>query len=45
MLENKILESAKLLYNYKLEHKNKTNLAKRCNNFLLLEKKTNEYKD
>ncbi len=45
IIENKILESAKLLYNYKLEHKNKTNLAKRCNNFLLLEKKSDEYKD
>lgn len=43
MQEATILESAKKLYDYKIEHGNKTPLAKRCNDFLLLEKKAGEY--
>ncbi len=41
--EEKILDSAKKLYSYKIEKCNKTPLAKRCNDFLLLEQKASEY--
>ena len=45
MQEKTIIESAKTLYAYKLEHKNSTNLEKRCNDFLLLEAKAAEYSE
>ena len=43
-LEKRIIESAEKLYNYKIENKDNTPLAKRCNDFLLLEQKATEYK-
>lgn len=43
MIQEKICKNAKLLYNHKLRNGNSTPLAKRCNDFLLLEKKCREY--
>ena len=42
MLEETIIESAEKLYNHKITN-NKTSLSKRCNDFLLLEKKADEF--
>ena len=42
MLEETIIESAEKLYNHKIAN-NKTSLSKRCNDFLLLEKKADEF--
>lgn len=43
-LEQKICENAETLYRYKIENGNFTPLAKRCNDFLLLEQKALEFK-
>ena len=39
LLEDKILKNAKIVYSHKIHNENKTSLAKRCNDFLLLEQK------
>ena len=43
MIEEKIWKNARLLYNHKLKNGTDTSLAKRCNDFLLLEGKCREY--
>ena len=40
---DKILKNAKSLYEYKMKNGNSTPLAKRCNDFKLLEEKCKEY--
>ena len=42
-LSDKILKNAKSLYEYKMKNGNSTPLAKRCNDFKLLESKCKEY--
>lgn len=42
--ESKILKNAATLYNYKIKNSNSTPLAKRCNDFLLLEEKSKAYR-
>lgn len=42
--QNRILKNAATLYNYKLKNGDSTALGKRCNDFLLLERKASEYK-
>ena len=42
-LADKILKNAKSLYDYKMKNDNSTPLAKRCNDFKLLESKCKEY--
>lgn len=42
-IEDKILKNAKSLYEYKIKNGNTTQLAKRCNDFKLLETKCKEY--
>lgn len=42
-LADRILKNAKSLYDYKMKNGNSTPLAKRCNDFKLLESKCNEY--
>lgn len=44
VLEKKILKNAQIVYSHKIHNGNKTNLCKRCNDFLLLEEKAKEYK-
>ncbi len=44
MIEEKIWKNARLLYNHKIKNGTDTPLAKRCNDFLLLEQKCKEYK-
>lgn len=44
-IEEKICKSAKVVYFHKIEHGEKTKLAKRCNNFLLLENKCREWQN
>ncbi|MCM1167273.1 MAG: type III toxin-antitoxin system ToxN/AbiQ family toxin [Lachnospiraceae bacterium] len=43
-IKDAICQNAADLYQYKLEHKDDTTLAKRCNDFALLESKCAEYK-
>ena len=43
MIREKIWKNARLLYNYKLKFGSTTPLAKRCNDFRLLEEKCKEY--
>ena len=43
MIEEKIWKNARLLYNHKILNGNSTPLAKRCNDFKLLEEKCREY--
>ena len=43
MIEEKIRKNARLLYNHKIKNGNSTPLAKRCNDFKLLEEKCLEY--
>ena len=43
-IQEKIRKNAFTLYNHKLNNGNKTSLAKRCNDFALLEKACREYK-
>ncbi len=45
VVEKKILKNAQVVYSHKIHNGNKTNLSKRCNDFLLLEEKAKEYKD
>ncbi|WP_423838368.1 type III toxin-antitoxin system ToxN/AbiQ family toxin [Treponema porcinum] len=40
-----MLKNAKSLYEYKMKNGNSTPLAKRCNDFKLLEEKCKEYSD
>ena len=42
-LADRILKNAKSLYDYKMKNDNSTPLAKRCNDFKLLESKCKEY--
>ena len=42
-LSDKILKNAKSLYEYKIKNGNSTPLAKRCNDFTLLEEKCKKY--
>lgn len=42
-LTNRIIKNAKSLYEYKIKNSNKSPLAKRCNDFKLLEEKCKEY--
>ncbi len=42
-IENKIYKNAEVLYNHKVNNGTSTPLAKRCNDFILLETKCNEY--
>lgn len=42
--QNKIRKNAKEVYNHKIKNKNATSLARRCNDFLLLEEKCRMYK-
>lgn len=42
--ESKILKNASTLYNYKMKNGNSTPLAKRCNDFILLEENAKLYK-
>lgn len=42
-LSDKILKNAKSLYEYKMKNDNSTPLAKRCNDFKLLEEKCKKY--
>ena len=44
-LTERILKNAKSLYEYKMKNGNSTPLAKRCNDFKLLEEKCKEYSD
>jgi len=44
MIEEKIRKNARLLYSHKIKHGTDTPLAKRCNDFILLEQKCREYK-
>ena len=44
MISEKIRKNAQLLYNHKKNNGNRTKLSKRCNDFILLEKKCMEYK-
>ena len=44
-LAERILKNAKSLYEYKMKNSNTTPLAKRCNDFKLLEEKCKEYSD
>ena len=44
MISDKIRKNAQLLYNHKLKYGDTTKLAKRCNDFRLLEEKYTEYK-
>ena len=43
VLSKKILKNAQIVYSHKIHNGNKTNLCKRCNDFLLLEEKAKEY--
>ena len=43
-MQEKIRKNAQLVYNHKVEHGDSTSLAKRCNDFLLLEKACRDYK-
>lgn len=43
-IQNKIRKNANTVYNHKISKGNSTGLAKRCNDFLLLEKCCKEYK-
>ncbi len=42
--QDQILKSAKALYNHKIKNGNSTPLAKRCNDFQLLEEKARDYR-
>ena len=42
-LADRIVKNAKSLYEYKMKNENITPLAKRCNDFKLLEEKCKEY--
>ena len=44
MIQEKIRKNARLLYNHKLKNGTDTPLAKRCNDFQLLEEKCKQYK-
>lgn len=44
-IQEKIIKNAKNLYNHKLLYRNDTSLAKRCNDFVLLEEKCHEYQN
>ncbi|MBR1909586.1 MAG: type III toxin-antitoxin system ToxN/AbiQ family toxin [Lachnospiraceae bacterium] len=44
MIRERIWKNARLLYNHKIKNGNSTPLAKRCNDFVLLEEKSREYK-
>ena len=44
-LETKIIKNAQIVYSHKIHNGNKTSLCKRCNDFMLLEKKANEYQN
>lgn len=43
-IQDKIKKNAATIYNHKISNGNSTGLAKRCNDFLLLEKLCEEYK-
>ncbi|MCR4939754.1 MAG: type III toxin-antitoxin system ToxN/AbiQ family toxin [Treponemataceae bacterium] len=43
VLSKKILKNAQIVYSHKIHNGNKTNLCKRCNDFLLLEEKAKEH--
>lgn len=43
--EKKIMKNAQIVYSHKIHNGNKTNLCKRCNDFLLLEEKAMSYKN
>lgn len=43
VLQDKIVKNAKNVYKHKLNNSNKTALAKRCNDFIALEKAYHEY--
>lgn len=43
-IQDKIRKNASTIYNHKISNGNSTGLAKRCNDFLLLEKLCKEYK-
>ena len=43
-IQDKIKKNATTIYNHKISNGNSTGLAKRCNDFLLLEKLCKEYK-
>ena len=43
-MKEKIRKNARLLYNHKIKNGIGTPLAKRCNDFLLLEQKRKEYR-
>lgn len=43
--EKKIIKNAQVVYSHKIHNGNKTNLGKRCNDFLLLEEKAKLYKN
>lgn len=43
--EKKIMKNAQVVYSHKIHSGNKTNLGKRCNDFLLLEEKAKLYKN
>lgn len=42
-IQKKIFKNAVIVYNHKLENGDATGLAKRCNNFLLLEELCKKY--
>ena len=44
MIRERIWKNARLLYNHKIKNADSTPLAKRCNDFVLLEEKCREYK-
>ncbi|MCH5248468.1 MAG: type III toxin-antitoxin system ToxN/AbiQ family toxin [Lachnospiraceae bacterium] len=41
--KNKIIKNAEIVYNHKLNNGNNTPLAKRTNDFILLEQKCRQY--
>ena len=43
-LQDKIKHNAKEVYKHKIEEGNATDLAKRCNDFMLLEEKCRQFK-
>ena len=43
VISKKILKNAQIVYSHKVHNGNKTNLCKRCNDFLLLEEKAKEF--
>ena len=43
-MQEKIRKNAQLVYKHKVENGNSTALAKRCNDFLLLESACKQYK-